>query len=57
MVDMSKVTDLNTSHQKLLAELNRLASIAPDIARAKKAQYDAYLAVGFTKEQALGLIK
>lgn len=57
MVDMDKITTLNTDQQKLLAELNRLATIAPAIAKTKRAQYEAYIAVGFTEKQALELVR
>lgn len=41
----------------LVEMLGVAAAHAADIAHAKKALFDAYVAEGFTKEQALDLVK
>lgn len=64
MTDGPDLTVLPTAEDKLLGsfeEIKRLLPVmmglAPQIAAMRKTLYDAYVAEGFTKEQALELCK
>ncbi|MGB1561548.1 MAG: hypothetical protein ACPHN2_08630 [Sinimarinibacterium flocculans] len=59
-----KVREIPTQPDKVKAagevlarNLHALIANAPLVAKLKKAQYDAYIAEGFTPQQALELIK
>lgn len=51
------VTKLPTEAEKTRDGLRKLIGFADDLAALQKARYDAYIKQGFTKAQALELIK
>ena len=56
MRNMENVTELPTLDQKMRAAIRNIEALSEDVARCKRKQYDAYVAEGFTPEQALRLI-
>ena len=49
--------DIVTALDSMFIIIKNLAENAPDIARAKRKLFEAYIAEGFTEAQALELIK
>lgn len=49
--------DISTALDSMFILIKNLAENAPDIARAKRKLFEAYIAEGFTEAQALELIK
>lgn len=52
-----KPSEFAIAAEKLKRELNMMIEASSNIARIKKAQYDAFLDAGFTPQQAMELIK
>lgn len=51
----TKPDEFQAHAEQLRRELGALVDLSVDIAKARKALYDAYVAAGFTETQALGM--